>query len=373
MSGFDENLIKITTCKSLGELPELLTFNDGTPVRTAADWPKRRAEIHESAVTMQYGSMPPKPEFLDVEPMHLGGRGKFNSFRIVTGTKASPVQFTMMVRLPQKEGKLPAVITGDLCFPYAFDKEYLNAFSDNDIALVLFNRTELVPDLKTDPPRQGPLYRTYPDHTFGALGAWAWGYHRCVDALEKLDIVDMSCIAFTGHSRGGKTAGLAGATDERAAIVNPNGSGAGGFGCYRLHTSEITEDGDEKPSETLKDLLRNFIFWMGPQMPDYVDCEEKLPFDTHFTKALIAPRTLLITEAASDAWANPYGSYVTTMAAKPVFDLLGCGENLLWHCRTGYHFQNLEDIAALVNVVRHVKWGEPLKEDYFKTPFKKPE
>ena len=37
----------------------------------------------------------------------------------------------------------------------------------------------------------------------------------------------MSCVTFTGHSRGGKTAALAGVLDERAAIVNPNETCAG--------------------------------------------------------------------------------------------------------------------------------------------------
>ena len=34
--------------------------------------------------------------------------------------------------------------------------------------------------------RKGQLYDAYPDYTFGAIGAWAWGYSRCVDALEIL-------------------------------------------------------------------------------------------------------------------------------------------------------------------------------------------
>jgi len=369
MRSISEDLIKVTRCTLLGELPDLFTFNDGSRVETPADWPKRRAEIYETAINLQFGTMPPQPEFLEVEVMYLGGPGKFNSYRVITGTRENPVTFTMMVRLPRGEGKFPAVVDGDLCFPYAFNEDFLNTFTDNDVALVLFNRTELAPDARTDPPRQGPLYRAYPDQTFGALGAWAWGYSRCVDALEKLDIVDMSCIAFTGHSRGGKTAALAGAVDERAAIVNPNATCAGACGCYRIHMSAITEDGNEGVSETLKDLLRNFPFWMGPGMADYVDCEEKLPFDAHFLKALVAPRVLFVSEAASDMWTNPVGSWYTSEAAKEAFKFLGCEENLLWYFRTGYHFHDLRDIAQLVNVIRHVKWGEPLNDLFFKKPF----
>jgi hypothetical protein len=38
-------------------------------------------------------------------------------------------------------------------------------------------------------------------------------------------------------------------------------------------------------------------------------------------KALIAPRALLCTEALQDLWANPQGSWLTHVAAQPVFEL----------------------------------------------------
>ena len=373
MQRVTEDLIRLTRYEPLGELPNPFLFNDGTPVKKPEDWPKRRKEIFDLAVTMQYGTLPPAPEFLDVEPLFISSRGRFWSYRIVTGTRANPVAFTMMVRLPAAEGKHPAVITGDMCFGYAFDKDYLNAFYDNDVAFVMFNRTEIVPDHITEPLRSGQLYRTYPDCTFGALAAWAWGYSRCVDALEKLDIVDMDCIAFTGHSRGGKTAQLAGAIDERAAIVNPNDSGCCGAGCYRLNAAGVPEEGEEARNEMLADLTKNFPHWMGPEMRAYCGREAELPFDEHYMKALIAPRVLFVSEATSDMWANPLGSWQTTMAAQEVFRFLGCEENLLWYYRRGGHAQNAEDLAHLMNVVRHVKYSEPLMDTYFETPFAKPE
>jgi len=369
MTSFNEDFTKVTSCNLLGPLPDVLEFDDGSPVDSPDKWQKRRAEIRKTAVDLQFGHMPPEPEFLEVETLYIGDPGSFRTYRIITGTRANPVTFTMMVRLPYNEGKFPAVIDGDLCFPYIFRSDFLDTFTDNNVAFVFFNRTELVPDIR-EAGRNGPLYRAYPDHDFGAIGAWAWGYSRCVDALEKLDIVDMDCIAFTGHSRGGKTAMLAGALDERAAIVNPNASGAGGCGCYRVHMTAITEDGDEGRSETLKDLLRNFDFWMGPGMADYTEREEEIPFDEHFLKAMAAPRVLLLSDAASDMWANPIGTWYTTEKAKEVWKMLGCEENILWHFRTGYHFHDVRDAVALVNVIRHVKYGEPISDNFFKKPFK---
>lgn len=174
-----------------------------------------------------------------MEPIYLGGRGGLNSYRIVTGTREKPITFTMYIFKAGSKEKMPAVISGDMCFPYAFNKAYVNAFIDNDINFVTFNRTELAHDIARynlnaldkesgeyaagDKIYEGldtgncggQVKATYPEYSFGAVGAWAWGYSRCVDALEILGNVDMSLIAFTGHSRGGKTAALAGALDGR--------------------------------------------------------------------------------------------------------------------------------------------------------------
>ena len=74
----------------------------------------------------------------------------------------------------------------------------------------------------------------FTDAAFGACSAWAWAVHRAVDALLSQPEVQADGIALTGHSRGGKCALLAGVTDERIAVVNPNNSGVGGASLNRL-------------------------------------------------------------------------------------------------------------------------------------------
>ena len=244
---------------------------------------------------------------------------------------------------------------------------------ENGIGFVLFNRLELAHDIGWEGRGVGALYNVYPDLDMGALSAWAWGYSRCVDVLEKLHYIDTSCIAFTGHSRGGKTAMLAGVLDERVHIVNPNDSGTGSCGCYRIHMVQINEDGTEKGDEPLKKLATNFPFWISREMQQYIDKEDQLPFDAHYLKALIAPRKLCIWEAASDAWANTIGSYQTSIAANEVFKLYGKEENLIWYYRTGGHMHTYMDMQQLVKVMKWHINGEPLDDSFYKTPFKKPE
>ena len=137
------------------------------------------------------------------------------------------------------------VVDGDMCFPYPFNSVYREEFLSRNIAYVLFNRVELADDIQFVGRRHGPLYEIYPDYTFGALGAWAWGYMRVVDALEQLDLFDLNYLSFTGHSRGGKTAMLAGVLDERAKIVNPNETNQGSCSCYRVHSEVLQENGNK--------------------------------------------------------------------------------------------------------------------------------
>lgn len=371
-----ENLIKITELKTSGELPDPFLMENGERIHDREQWPARRAEIYRSAVELQYGTQPPPPEFVTVHPIceRLGVEYCITSYRIITGTRKNPVMFTMYTfSPPTDQEKYPAVVDGDLCFRYIYDKEFIRTFTDAGLMLVMFARTELADDIPGTTRGRGPLHNTYPDYTFGALGAWAWGYSRCVDALEQLGIADMDCITFTGHSRGGKTAILAGALDERATIVNPNATCAGGCSCYRLQIRAVTEDGAETVSEELENFYRyDRGYWFGPDLEQYVGHENELPFDSHYLKAMIAPRVLFVSEAASDIHANPVGSWMTTIAAKEVYDFLGVPDRLYWHFRHGYHEHAIEDIQKLVNVILHHHRGEPLSDTFFRTPFKKP-
>ena len=373
MNSIDKNTIKVTDYQVLGKLPELLKFGDGSAVTSPEDWEKRRKELYKTAVEFQYGTMPPTPEFIEVEKLT-----DYHSYRIYTGTKANPIIFYMKIIFPKKYTKpCPVIIDGDMCFSYPWENDFLDAALDDGIAWVIFDRTEIAHDLAEEARRVGQIYKTYPEYTFGAIGAWAWGYSRCVDALEILfggkeeSDIDLSQIVFTGHSRGGKTAALAGALDERAAIVNPNQSGECGCGCYRILMKGYCEGIDSSTrSEVLRDDVTLFPYWTGPRMAEYLDREQDLPFDSHFLKAMIAPRVLYTSDAAADIWANPIGAWMTNMAAKQAWDLLGKPDNLYWSYRPGLHSHKAEDIKRLVNVIKHHKDPSvPLGDGFFVTPF----
>lgn len=360
-------MLEVLDYRVLGKLPPLLVAEDGSAVRRE-DWGKRRAELYKTAVELQYGSMPPAPEFLDVETLYVGKM--WRSYRVTSGRRACPVSFVMRVGIPMalKDQKIPVIVDGDGCFGYFTRSDFIDPPMQAGIGWALFDRTEIAPDVK-DAGRTAPIYKAYPEYTFGAIGAWAWGYLRCVDALLKLDLIDSNGIVFTGHSRGGKTAMLAGVLDERASIVNPVETCAGSCSCYRISMKAMTDQGAAKRSEMLADLMQNFGFWMGEGMYEYVDCPEKLPFDAHFLKAMVAPRTLFVAEAVHDIWANPIGSWQTTLAAGEAFEMLDAKESLYWYYRDGGHNHSAQDIEMLVNLILHKREGKPLSPDFFRRPF----
>jgi hypothetical protein len=178
--------------------------------------------------------------------------------------------------------------------------------------------------------------------------------------MSTLDVVDKKHIAVTGHSRGGKTALLSGATDERIALTAPNNSGCGGAGCYRLQA-----DG----SEDIAAIIKNFPFWFAPHFRDFIGKIDRLPFDQHTVKALVAPRALLSTEALKDLWANPKGTQQSYSAAKEVYDFLGAGDRIGIVFRPGGHDQNADDWAALLDFADKQFFGRSVERRFDKLAF----
>ena len=347
----------------LGKLPDPFVFADGSRVRSAEDWTRRRREILDGVIETEFGGMPPEPEELRFEALGLKGSRYASTYRIHCGTQAYPFTFCFMTWRPERQGRCPVILTGDAMYDANLNDEVIAEARRRGYVVVKFNRLELAPDMyNTD--RSSGIYPMWKEKRFSAISAWAWGYHRVVDVLTQLDYVDASQIAVTGHSRGGKTVLLAGATDERIAYVNPNGSGTHGCGCYRFEQREIPGRFKDDASETLDYMFRSVPCWMGDGLRAYVGREEELPYDMHFIKALVAPRCLLETNGYEDIWANPRGSYLTHLAAREVWRLCVFPERCAAWYRSGGHRHGWRDFNALFDFMDAMRCEAPLPEEF---------
>lgn len=334
-----------------GELPDPFAMPDGTRIATREAWPERSRAWRDMLVDMEYGGMPPTPDVVEIETLchnsirRWSGSPKNWSYRVRCHSGGKTFSFCVRILFPDAPKPVPAIVAGDGCWWHMSD-DVVRRVLDRGCALVLFNRTEMAEDLGYEGvldknKRKGGLYDVYPGRTFGALAAWAWGYHRCVDLLYRLPFIDAERIAITGHSRGGKTTLLAGVTDERIALVNDNASCAGGSAAFRY-----VGDG----GETLN-IANVFPSWFGPELQSYLNREEDMPFDQHCLLAALAPRPLLLTYALDDRWSNPEGMVQCTWAAGEVYRFLGASDNLAFHLRQGDHSHAVEDWRVLLDFV----------------------
>jgi lysophospholipase L1-like esterase len=160
---------------------------------------------------------------------------------------------------------------------------------------------------------------------WGALRAWAWGAARALDYLETLPAVDARRVGIEGVSRFGKAALVTMAFEPRFAVVLVGSSGEGGAKPHRRHFGEAVEN-----------LTGSGAYhWMAGSFLKYGAAEASfgsmnagdIPVDAHELIALCAPRPTFISygipEKGDSLWLDQQGSYMATVAAGPVFRLLG--------------------------------------------------
>jgi hypothetical protein len=159
---------------------------------------------------------------------------------------------------------------------------------------------------------------------WGALRAWGWGAGRALDYLETVPAVDAKQVGIEGVSRYGKAALVTMAFDQRFAMVLVGSSGKGGATLLRRNYGEAVES-----------LTGGEYYWMAGNFLKYGASDAtfgsgnpgQIPVDSNELIALCAPRLTFISygvpEKGDAHWLDHQGSWMATVDASRVFQLLG--------------------------------------------------
>jgi hypothetical protein len=160
---------------------------------------------------------------------------------------------------------------------------------------------------------------------WGSLRAWGWGASRALDYLEAVSEVDAKRVGIAGVSRYGKAALVAMAFDQRLGMGLIASSGAGGTALHRRNFGESPEN--LAGSGEYHWMAGNYLKYAAEESSFGSRTAEDLPVDSHMALALCAPRLTFIShgipEKGDANWLDHQGSFMASIAAQPVFRLLG--------------------------------------------------
>jgi hypothetical protein len=319
-------------------LPDPLVFKNGTAVKTAEQWEKRKLEIFEDFDREIYGRVPAKTpaviwEIISEEDTNIGGIAATTKQLVGhvdnSGYPAITVDIQMTLTTPKNiAAPVPVIIE----FGWNFQKGWKMPRQDGptwqqQVLEKGWGYAVLVPtSIQADNGaglREGIIGlvnkgkpRKLDD--WGALRAWAWGASRAMDYFETDPDVDERRVAIEGLSRYGKAAIVALAYEPRIAIGFIGSSGAGGVKILRRVFGEQVEN--LASSGEYHWFAPNFIKYAGPLTA--LD----LPVDAHQLIALCAPRPVFISVGSPDVegqWIDAKGMFLAGVHASPVYELLG--------------------------------------------------
>jgi lysophospholipase L1-like esterase len=332
--------------------PDALTLKSGEKVATAdAWWQKRRPEIVEDFESEVYGRVPsdvPKIAWTVTETVETTVSGQPVVARRVIGHvdnstyTAVTVDVKMAVVVPvNAKGPVPVLMMfgwgtmpGEPVPRFPGMPEPAAPPSTDQLIAAGWGYVSLSP-ASIQPDNGAGLtsgiiglankgQRRTPEQ-WGALRAWAWGASRALDYLETLPAVDARRVGIEGVSRFGKAALVAMAFEPRFAVVLVGSSGEGGAKPHRRNFGEAVEN--LTGSGEYHWMAGNFLKYGAAEGSFGSRDAKDIPVDAHELIALCAPRPTFVSygvpEKGDALWLDQQGSYRATVAAGPVFRLLG--------------------------------------------------
>ncbi|MBE6570226.1 MAG: hypothetical protein E7658_08445 [Ruminococcaceae bacterium] len=323
-----------------------------------------KEQMLEILQTEIYGKLPAKPDKVEfsvqenVVPRFCAGKAAYHLVTITCHMGEKTFSFPVHATLPMDGKKHPFFVHINFRPDNPDRYQPTEEIIDNGFAVLSVYYEDVTKDDNDfTNGLAGVLFENgeRPEDGTGKIAMWAWAAHRVLDYAETLpDVLDMDCAVVCGHSRLGKTALLAGATDTRFAVSYSNDSGCAGAAIARWTTGE--------PVSYIYD---RFPFWFCQNYSKYRNNESAMPCDQHYLAASIAPRKVLIGSASKDGWACPVSEQFCCFAASPAFPngfvcpdrLAEVGEmffdgDIGYHLREGQHYFGREDWNKLILFVK---------------------
>lgn len=295
---------------------DLLVWKDDKgvahPVRTPADWAKRRADIL-AGMQEAMGPLPPDSDKvpLDIRYTAEVKTPKYVRTRLTFAVeKGDRVPAWLLVPVG-RTGKVPAVLC--LHQTIAIGKDEPAGLGTNEELQYAHHLAErgyitLAPDY--------PSFGEYPyDFTRSRFASGSmkaiWNNRRAVDLLAALPEVDAERIGVIGHSLGGHNALFTAAFDTRLKAVVSNC----GFNSFpKYYRGDLTGWTSAR--------------YMPRIAAVYGKRPERMPFDFPEVVAALAPRAFLASAPVKDSNFEVSGVRDCLAAAAPVYTLLGAREKL---------------------------------------------
>lgn len=183
----------------LGTYRTVLKFDDGTAVKTPADWQKRRAEIRKYW-TEAMGEWPPLVDKPTAEVLAKERRGQVTQYHLRIPVAPDRTSDDAYLLVPEGKGPFPAVV---VVFYDGKTGVGLGPKSDRDFAWRLANRGFVALSVGSDPKT---FYPSKEKCRLQPLSFHAYFAANCRNLLAARPDVDPKRIGIVGHSYGGKWA-----------------------------------------------------------------------------------------------------------------------------------------------------------------------
>lgn len=324
------------------DIPQVLVFKNGKPVKSVRDWKRRRSEIREDLDREIYGRTPmnlPKVKWEVIgQTKETNGTFPVITKKVVghvdnSGFPSIKVDIQMTLTTPaDAKGPVPAIL--EFGFPNfrgfkpppGFAPPPGPTWQQQVLAkgwgYAVMDPTSVQAD-NGGGLRQGIIGlvnkgRARKPDDWGALKAWAWGAGRALDYFETDHAVNAKKVGIEGISRYGKAAVVTMAYEPRFAIAFVGSSGQGGVKIWRRNFGETVEN--VASSGEYHWMAGNYMKYAGPLTP------KDFPVDAHELVALCAPRPVFVGVGSlkvEGIWIDPTGTFMATSLASPVYRLLG--------------------------------------------------